>query len=95
MSANWKISPEVARGTPINCVTVSHSSIEFIIDCAIDRPGIAEVQCRLIVPAVLAKQIALLMSASVQSFEQMNGEIRAPGDIRGRTVFTSGEGGGN
>jgi hypothetical protein len=87
-----ELPAEVAVGKYANAVHISVTPGEFVIDFARALPGMGKVQVhsRVIIPPIAAKALRLRLEQAVSGFEEKFGEIRLPGNQKGKPPFDYG-----
>jgi len=80
------LPPEVAAGTYANAVHISVTPGEFVLDFARALPGVGKIQVhtRVILPPIAAKGLRLRLEQAVNGFEDKFGEIKLPGNKKGK-----------
>ncbi len=91
-----EVSPEMAQGVYSNFAIISHTSSEFVVDCAQMMPGVpkAIVRSRVILSPEHAKRLAMALQENIVKYEQEFGRIELPsrqGGGRAINPFTKGE----
>ncbi|MCX7020870.1 MAG: DUF3467 domain-containing protein [bacterium] len=83
------LSPEVAAGMYANAVHISVTPGEFVIDFARVLPGMSKVRVhsRIILPPIAAKALWLRLEQAVSGYEDKFGEIKLPGNKKGKPPF--------
>ena len=72
-----EVSPEMAQGVYSNFAIISHTSSEFVVDCAQMMPGVpkAIVRSRVILSPEHAKRLAMALQENIVKYEQEFGRI--------------------
>jgi hypothetical protein len=86
------LPPEVAAGMYANAVHISVTPGEFVLDFARALPGMGKVQVhsRMILPPIAAKALRLRLEQAVNGYEDKFGEIKLPGNKKGKPPFDYG-----
>ncbi len=76
-SVDLEINEATAKGQYSNLVIISHSTSEFIVDFAVNLPGLekANVHSRIILTPEHAKRLLYSLQENITRFEQKNGAI--------------------
>ncbi len=76
-SVDLEIKEDTAKGQYSNLVIISHSASEFIVDFAVNLPGLAKanVHSRIILTPEHAKRLLYSLQENITRFEQKNGAI--------------------
>lgn len=88
-----EVTPDMAQGVYSNFAIISHTSSEFIVDCAQMMPGIpkAMVRSRVILAPEHAKRLAMALQENIVKYEQEFGRIELP-TRQPRTINPFGKG---
>jgi hypothetical protein len=75
-----EVSPDMAQGVYTNFAIISHTSSEFVVDCAQMMPGVpkAVVRSRVILAPEHAKRLAMALQENLVKYEQEFGRIELP-----------------
>ena len=75
-----ELPQDVAQGEYVNFAIITHSSSDFVIDCARVRPGLpkAQVKSRVIMAPEHAKRLLAALQENVMRYEKEFGTIRIP-----------------
>ena len=90
-----EVSPDMAQGVYTNFAIISHTSSEFVVDCAQMMPGVpkAVVRSRVILAPEHAKRLAMALQENLVKYEQEFGRIELP-NRHPRTINPFGNGKG-
>ena len=90
-----EVSPDMAQGVYTNFAIISHTSSEFVVDCAQMMPGVpkAVVRSRVILAPEHAKRLAMALQENIVKYEQEFGRINLPNRPQ-RTINPFGPGKG-
>ena len=88
-----EVTPDMAQGVYSNFAIISHTSSEFIVDCAQMMPGVpkAVVRSRVILAPEHAKRLAMALQENIVKYEQEFGRIKLP-TRQPRTINPFGKG---
>ena len=88
-----EVTPDMAQGVYSNFAIISHTSSEFIVDCAQMMPGIpkAMVRSRVILAPEHAKRLAMARQENIVKGEQEFGRVELP-NRQPRTINPFGKG---
>ena len=90
-----ELPQDVAQGQYANLAIITHSSSDFILDCARVLPGLpkAQVKSRVILAPEHAKRLLAALQENIMRYEQEFGTIRIPNQgPRTATPFPMGKG---
>ena len=91
-----EVAPDMAQGVYTNFAIISHTSSEFVVDCAQMMPGVpkAVVRSRVILAPEQSTRLAMARQKNIVKYEQEFGRIELPNRQQPRTInpFGSGKG---
>ena len=78
---NIDVKPEVIKGSYSNLAIITHSSSEFILDFAVNLPGLQrpEVQNRIVMTPEHAKRLMMALQDNINKYEANYGVINTGG----------------
>lgn len=76
-----EVKPEIAKGSYSNLAIITHSTSEFILDFAVNLPGLngPEVNNRVIMTPEHAKRLLLALQDNINKYESSIGTINLGG----------------
>lgn len=81
MNMNIEVSPETAKGSYCNLAIITHSTSEFILDFAVNLPGLPgpKVNSRIIMTPEHTKRLLFALQENISKYEANVGQIELPG----------------